>query len=166
MSFRDNDGDQRHVAQVPAGAVPIEDRFSPPGRAGHQMRHDPGRAGSRGRPLATVSDDTDASLGTINNSLCYMGPCGREQIVASRLPDRDERQRWPGSRSGRIADVGGSGLTVADGLGKDVSTRSVAAVGPRTRDLVRVSVRTMPAVDDGRRQRREVCAGGVATGSP
>ena len=145
---------------------PLEDRFSPSGRAAHQMRPVPGCAGSRGRPLVTVSDDTAASLGTINKSLCYMEQCGHEQTVASRVPDRDERQRRPGSWSVRIADVGGSGLTVTDGLGRDTSRRSVAAVGPRARDLERVSVRTTKAVHDDRRQCREVRVGALPTGSP
>ena len=66
----------------------------------------------------------------------------------------------------RIADIGGSGPIDADGLGRDVSTRSVAAVGTHARDLVLVSVRRMTAVHDDRRQHREVYLGGVPTGSP
>lgn len=155
-SFRDNDGDRRHLAQVPAGAVPARgsDLAIEPRSASDETCPWPRRQSRKA--IGDGLSDTDASLGRNNNSLCYLETSGREQIVPSRLLDRDERQGQPGLWSGRIADVGGSGLTVADGLGRDVGTRSVAAVRPRTRDLVRVSVRTMKAVHDGRWQRREV----------
>lgn len=61
---------------------------------------------------------------------------------------------------------GGSGQTVTDGLGRDVSTRSVVAVGPCARVLVRASVRKMKAVHDGRRRHGEVHLAGLQTGSP
>ena len=93
---------------------------------------------------------------------------GDSSLYHSCRTARSDSVGWVHGRGdvGGYCRCGGSGQAVTDGLGRDVSTRSVAAAGPCARDLVRASVRKIKAVHDGRRRHREVRLAGLQTGSP